>query len=416
MIRRFFAGLFLALSPLLCFAQTEPEYEYRYTNSGFDSGWLASPVAVTAAYVEHKNAEVGFCESGQGAGMPMAIYTMDGTTSGTVPNFTVKYWQQSRSCSTGGLGNLSARYVSPSSRVKPSPSCPVGASTSATFFSGWSTDTNGTNMVGGDVPAPSSYCDGSCTFNNPVPTQCNSDSELSPNGYYSGTCTYTYTSTGQACTVPTEDPGPTPEPPPLDPGDPGDGDPGDGDPGDGDPGDGGPGDGDPGDGDPGDGGDCVPTEQNPCDGEPGGGGGGGSNTGGGDGSDGSDGEDEGQKCGIAGLPPCSVKVDESGTASVDQLIRQVEDMHDYTQTLSGPNGEISQMNDDLKNMNPGSVFGMNDWSWSFQLPTGCTPLVMADFNVTIDPCQWQSTIHDLMSMIWIISTFFGVLWIARGTF
>lgn len=82
---------------------------------------------------------------------------------------------------------------------------------------------------------------------------------------------------------------------------------------------------------------------------------------------------------------------------------------------NGDGGMVKDWNDQLKGMNTGSVFGPSDWSWSFQFPTGCTPLVMADFGVTINPCEWQSMIHDLMSMIWIISTFFGVLWIARGT-
>ena len=412
MLRRFIAGLFLALSPFIA----QAAYQYRYISGSFDSGLQPSAAAVLSLWVEDRNASATICTSGARAGMPIGVHTVVNVVE-TTTYVTGYYETQSYSCATGAPSSPTQKSIPITRTGTPDPqTCTSGATTSKTYFSGWSTDTNGTNMVGGDVPPPSAYCDGTCSYTNPIPTTCNSDSELSPNGYYSGTCTYTYTANGQTCSTPTEDPGPTPEPPPQDPG----GDP----PDDGDPGDpGGPGDG-PGDGgDPGDGGgppggdpedpECGNAGQPAC--EDGGGGGGGPiGEGPGDGED--DGEEKRAECGVPGKPSCSVKVDESGTASVDQLIRQVEDMHDYTQTLSGPNGEINQMNDDLKNMNPGSVFGMNDWSWSFQLPTGCTPLVMADFNVTIDPCQWQSTIHDLMSMIWIISTFFGVLWIARGTF
>lgn len=157
------------------------------------------------------------------------------------------------------------------------PQCTDGQTSQHTFFSGWSTDQNGTNMVGGDVPGPSSYCDGQCLSDRTDLVSCNSDGELSPNGYYSGTCTWSYTSNGQTCTTPTQDPGPTPEPPPQNPGDgdpgDGDGDPGDGD-GGGDPGDG-DGDGDGGSGDPDGDPNCGGEGQAACDG------GGGSSPGGG---------------------------------------------------------------------------------------------------------------------------------------
>lgn len=82
----------------------------------------------------------------------------------------------------------------------------------------------------------------------------------------------------------------------------------------------------------------------------------------------------------------------------------------------GDGGKISQWNEFLKDMDPAKRFGPQYWSWSFQLPTGCTPFVMAGYtNMTIDVCKFKPMIHDLMSMIWLISTFFGILYIARET-
>lgn len=52
------------------------------------------------------------------------------------------------------------------------------------------------------------------------------------------------------------------------------------------------------------------------------------------------------------------------------------------------------------------------WSFSFQLPTGCTaytPAAFGDFGISINPCEWQGTIHDLMSMIWAAATAFCII-------
>lgn len=400
MLRRFIAGLFLALFSVSSFAQTTCS-EYQGSFGATVTGW-------------HKTIPAAGTELAEILSEDEDTSTYDFTYSytsysGTGTSGSLKLARTRVTRSTGVVQNVNAT-ASWARRSVPC-TCQAGQTFEKTFFAGWGRDTTSSESIPGTEPSlPYNYCDGQCSSTMDEVVNCWVDTEASPNGNYEQTCTYSYKTTGEQCTTQTPDPEKSPDPPPPDPGDPGDGDPGDGDPGDGDPGDGDPGDGDPGDGDPGD---CVPTAENPCD-DSGGGGGGTTDPGEGEGE--GEGDEKGAECGVPGKPSCSVKVDETGTAPVDLLIDQVQEMHDYTRTLSGENGEINQMNDDLKNMNAGSVFGMNDWSWSFQLPTGCTPLVMADFNVTIDPCQWQSTIHDLMSMIWIISTFFGVLWIARGTF
>ena len=54
------------------------------------------------------------------------------------------------------------------------------------------------------------------------------------------------------------------------------------------------------------------------------------------------------------------------------------------------------------------------WGWSMSLPTGCTPLAV-DMRVggigqivSLDPCEFQDVIHELLSMIWAATTVFMV--------
>lgn len=49
------------------------------------------------------------------------------------------------------------------------------------------------------------------------------------------------------------------------------------------------------------------------------------------------------------------------------------------------------------------------WDFSFQLPTGCTPMQTPIGNFTLDPCRYQGTIHDLMSMVWAAITVFTII-------
>lgn len=47
------------------------------------------------------------------------------------------------------------------------------------------------------------------------------------------------------------------------------------------------------------------------------------------------------------------------------------------------------------------------WTWTFQLPSGCTALDVPAFNLTLDVCRFQPIIHDIMSMLWAIATVMG---------
>jgi hypothetical protein len=47
------------------------------------------------------------------------------------------------------------------------------------------------------------------------------------------------------------------------------------------------------------------------------------------------------------------------------------------------------------------------WSWTFSLPTGCTPLPLFR-GVVLNMCPYQPMIHDLMSMVWFAATLFCI--------
>lgn len=275
--------LVLALCCSLSFAQTT-RVEYRAKNNVYPSimsGFHETKASAAAEMISLVNAYLPSidvqCVNLTKNGVRKRNAAINGWTGADPAGWDVgRSVMPQQTCSTWSAETRFGGYTFQwEQRTVEVPQCSDGQTSQHTFFSGWSTDQNGTNMVGGDVPGPSSYCDGQCLSDRTSLVSCNSDGELSPNGYYSGTCTWSYTSNGQTCTTPTQDPGPTPEPPPQNPGDgdpgDGDGDPGDGD-GGGDPGDGDGGTGDP-DGDP----DCGGEGQDACEGD----GDGGSSSGGG---------------------------------------------------------------------------------------------------------------------------------------
>lgn len=55
------------------------------------------------------------------------------------------------------------------------------------------------------------------------------------------------------------------------------------------------------------------------------------------------------------------------------------------------------------------------WTWTFSLPSGCTPFVMGAFNMSLDICQYQPMVHDLMSVIWILVGIFAAVGMAQRT-
>lgn len=103
-------------------------------------------------------------------------------------------------------------------------------------------------------------------------------------------------------------------------------------------------------------------------------------------------------CGLPDTPPC--KIDETGTPQADPAKTQEE--------IDSIYGQIKTCLQDIKTCLP----ALPDLSWSFALPSGCSPLTfdtLVGTVIEIDMCQHQPTIHDLMSMLWAAAGLFGAV-------
>ncbi len=112
-------------------------------------------------------------------------------------------------------------------------------------------------------------------------------------------------------------------------------------------------------------------------------------------------------CGRPSTTAC--KIDESGTVAspvnidpkntVDEAIAPLKDL------VTSPASKLPA----LPKLN-----------WNFSLPSGCTVIAIAAFAPflqSIDVCQFQPMMHQLMSMVWVLGALFGAIsmfW--RGTF
>lgn len=104
-------------------------------------------------------------------------------------------------------------------------------------------------------------------------------------------------------------------------------------------------------------------------------------------------------CGAPGQPKC--RIDESGTPSNAGSI------------FAGANTNIDTQKSGLEAIIAGAnTKQLPSWSWSFQLPTSCAPIELeafSDFLPSIDLCQFQPVIHDLMSLLWIACTIWSCI-------
>lgn len=120
----------------------------------------------------------------------------------------------------------------------------------------------------------------------------------------------------------------------------------------------------------------------------------------------SPGDDTGQPCGGPGQPVCSVKVDETGTpsaASADGYF------NDPSSGLDAQRGILDGLLGDIADWDIGS------WTWTFQLPTGCTPLEMYE-GVVVNPCLWLDQFHSIMSFVWVLTGICGLFVIYSRAF
>jgi len=102
-------------------------------------------------------------------------------------------------------------------------------------------------------------------------------------------------------------------------------------------------------------------------------------------------------CGLPNTPPC--KIDEAETPAA------VDPMADPVAALE-PLG-----------LTPAPIDAT--WSWSFALPSGCSVISVGEFaghSLSVDLCEYQPTVHDIMSIVWLMTTVFAGLAIVGRTF
>lgn len=105
---------------------------------------------------------------------------------------------------------------------------------------------------------------------------------------------------------------------------------------------------------------------------------------------------EQQACGAPGQPVCAVQVDE----------KDVKKEGDWTAAAKALE---DQEKDSKSAFDRAHSIQQPGWTFSFQLPTGCAPFDTGIRGFSMNPCKYQSTIHDLMSMIWAAVTLFCII-------
>lgn len=102
---------------------------------------------------------------------------------------------------------------------------------------------------------------------------------------------------------------------------------------------------------------------------------------------------EQQNCGAPGQPPC--KIDETGTPNGSAQVQGLGGLKDAIKTFGDKAGQ---------DIDKAKGLTSDGWTFTFALPTGCTPFVVEPLQVTLDVCQWQGIIHDLLTMVWLAVT------------
>lgn len=113
-------------------------------------------------------------------------------------------------------------------------------------------------------------------------------------------------------------------------------------------------------------------------------------------------------CGISGKSPCNVKVDETGVNSDSSTV--------FDSAKSKIDEAEQAAKDALAEGGPARSIQAPQWSWTFQLPAGCSPYPLEPFGMSVDVCAFQDTIHDLMSLLWVGAGLFGLLGLLRSAF
>lgn len=101
-----------------------------------------------------------------------------------------------------------------------------------------------------------------------------------------------------------------------------------------------------------------------------------------------------ETCGLPGKPKCLIE--EAGTpAPVNSDVDSAK--------LDAPKSSAETA------ITGAASIAAPTWSFSFALPTGCAPYQTGLRGVVLNICQFQPTIHDLMSMVWAATTAFAMI-------
>lgn len=104
-------------------------------------------------------------------------------------------------------------------------------------------------------------------------------------------------------------------------------------------------------------------------------------------------------CGVAGKPPCNVKVDETGVPGASSL-----------DANKGKDAE-KPLDDFLRD--PTAIIpAFPTINWAFVLPSSCGVIPVPQFEPffsTIDVCKFQPIFHDVMNVVWMLGGLFGAI-------
>jgi len=107
-------------------------------------------------------------------------------------------------------------------------------------------------------------------------------------------------------------------------------------------------------------------------------------------------------CGLPNTPAC--KIDETGTPTTGTISKAEADA-----AKASALGKITEI----------GAIQAPAWTWSFSLPTVCSPITVGPFltqTVTVDLCQYQPMIHDLVALIWAAFTVWACVGMVGRTF
>lgn len=100
-------------------------------------------------------------------------------------------------------------------------------------------------------------------------------------------------------------------------------------------------------------------------------------------------------CGLPDTPAC--KLDETGTPTGKDAFQL-------------PKSELDTAKSSIETAIGGAAqIPAPAWTFAFQLPTGCAPYVTGIKGVVLNVCQYQDTIHGLLSAIWAAATAFAMI-------